>query len=86
MLRLVAVSVRGPKYLDGNPSVHPIDRVPPEVGTRFSSIEQAQTYAVRAYATLSSYWRIDIVDDQGQTVMRGFRIGATGRVWTWRPA
>jgi hypothetical protein len=86
--RIVVVSVRGPRYLVGNPSVHPIDHVPPGVGTRFATTAQARTYVRREFASASAFWQAEIVNNSGAVVMRGFRGGynATGRTWTWRAA
>jgi hypothetical protein len=80
--------VRGPKYLVGNPSVHPIDHVPPGVGMSFATTEAAQTYVRREFASATAYWQAEIVNDNGAVIMRGFRNGynATGRTWTWRTA
>jgi len=43
--RLVMHSVRGHRYLVGNPTVHPVDEILPGVGTRFSSTSAVERYA-----------------------------------------
>jgi hypothetical protein len=85
VFRIVMVSVRAARYLVGNPSVHPIDHVPPGVGTRFATTSQAQAFVQREFRTISAYRHAEIVNDTGQIVMRGIRDGynATGRTWSW---
>ncbi|MFI7492955.1 hypothetical protein ACIBXA_31740 [Micromonospora echinaurantiaca] len=87
MLRIVAVSVRGHRYLDGNPSPHPITEVPAGVGTRFPDLAAVHHHVHQAYPSgLSAFWRIEVVDDQGRVVARGTRdgINGTGRRWMWQ--
>ena len=80
--RLVVHSVRGHRYLVGNPTVHPVDEILPGVGTRFSSTSAVERYARRELAGLSSYHAVEIVDDDGHTLMRGVR--STCNTWAWR--
>jgi hypothetical protein len=86
MFRLVFVSVRGPRYLLGNPSVHPVDAAPPDAGTRFATVEQIERYVQRHLTGLSVYWRVEIIDQGGAVVRHGTRTGrnGTGERWTWR--
>ncbi len=83
--RLVMVSVRGHKYLAGNTTVHPVDEVPAGVGTRFRTVSEVRRYVIRELTSLSSFYRVDIVDDTGDPVSRGTRSGpnGTGTTWTW---
>jgi hypothetical protein len=85
MLRVVAVSVRGPKYLVGDPTVHDIEEVPPGVGTPFASIAEVQHHVTREFRGLSVYWRVEVVDADGAVVWRGTRDGhrGTGPSWIW---
>lgn len=85
MLRVVAVSVRGPKYLVGDPTVHNIEEVPAGVGTPFASIAEVQHYVTRELRGLSVYWRVEVVDADGTVVWRGTRDGhhGTGPNWIW---
>jgi hypothetical protein len=86
MFRIICVSVRGPRYLLGNPSVHPVDAPPPGVGTLFTRVGQAQSYVRRHLAELSAYWRVEIIDECGAVVGYGTRTehNGTGERWTWR--
>lgn len=95
MFRVVAVSVRGHLYLMGSPSVHPINPpgqhdgpVPAGVGNEFPTIADAQRYTRRDLGPISSYYQVRVVDQDGATVMRGWRTGpgGTGRRWTWQDA
>jgi len=85
MLRVLYVSVRGHKCLLGGPTLD-ADAVPPGVGTRFGTIEQIERFVRRELRGLGVYWQVQIVDDTGVVVRRGFRSGynGTGEQWTWR--
>ena len=84
--RLVVHSIRGHKYLVGNTTVHPVDEIPAGVGTRFSSTSAVEHYVRRELAGQSSCDAVEIVADDGRTVMRGVRSGinGTGNTWVWR--
>lgn len=93
MFRVVAMSVRGDLYLMGNPSVHPINPpgqhegpVPAGVGSEFPTIADAQRYTRRDLGPISPYYQVRIVDQDGVTVVRGWRTGrgGTGRRWAWQ--
>ncbi|MFY1652774.1 hypothetical protein ACN27J_18025 [Solwaraspora sp. WMMB762] len=88
MLRILAVSVRGHRYLEGNPSVHPISEVPAGTGTLFPDLTAVQRHVQREYRTLSVFWRVEVIDERGQIVSRGTRDGlnGTGNRWVWQPA
>jgi hypothetical protein len=83
--RVVVYSIRGHKYLVGNTTVHPVDEIPPGVGTRFTSTSAVQSYVRRELAGLSCYHAVAIVGDDGHTLMRGVRSGfnGTGNTWIW---
>lgn len=87
MYRLIAVSVRGPRYLIGARSVHPIsdESVPPREGTLFDSIADAKRYTRRELTSLSCYHQVQVVDETGTIVTRGHRTGrgGTGKRWSW---
>jgi hypothetical protein len=84
--RLVMVSVRGHKYLLGNTTVHPVDEIPPGIGTRFSNTSAVQDHVRRELAGLSCYHAVEIVADDGHALRRGERSGinSTGNTWVWR--
>ncbi|GAB3147105.1 hypothetical protein GCM10027290_29870 [Micromonospora sonneratiae] len=88
MFRIVAVSVRGHRYLEGGPSVHPISEVPAGVGTRFLDLTAVQHHVRREYRTLSVIWRVEVVNERGEVVSRGTRDGlnGTGSRWMWQTA
>jgi hypothetical protein len=92
MFRIIAVSVRGPQYLIGNPSVHPINPtgqsdgpVPDGVGTTFATLSQARRYTHTQLGPISLcyqvlYCQVRVVDERGKQVIRGDR---TGKQWAW---
>lgn len=92
MLRIVAVSTRGDRYLVDNPSVHPINPpgqydspVPDGVGAEFATLDEVQHYTQTELGYLSCYYQVFIVDRAGATVLRGWRTGrgGTGTGWAW---
>lgn len=90
-LRVLCVSVRGHRHLVGAPGTHTLDAdepVPPDVGRRFASVEDVERFTRQELRGLSSYWRVEVVDDDGVVVLRGTRSGpgGTGERWTWQPA
>lgn len=88
MFRILAVSTRGHRYLEGSPMVHPITEVPPGVGTGFPSPTAVHHHVQREYHNLSVFWRIEVIDEDGTVVSRGTRDGVngTGSRWTWQSA
>lgn len=80
--RLVVYSVRGHKYLAGNPTWHPVDEIPPGVGTRFASTSEVDRHVRRELAGQSGFDAVAIVADDGHVLMRGVR--GTGNTWAWR--
>ena len=87
MYRLLYVSIRGPRYLLGNPTVHPVDvAVPAGVGTRFATFDQIERHVAEELRGLSVFWRVEVVDEHGTVVRRGTRAGfnGTGERWTWQ--
>jgi hypothetical protein len=89
-LRLLCVSVQSASacYLVGNPNVHPVEAVPPRIGTRFADLDAVKDYVRTELRGLGCYWQVRVVDDDGAVVIYGFRAGynGTGETWTWRPA
>jgi hypothetical protein len=86
MLRLLYVSVRGHKCLLGGPTLDADADVPAGVGTPFVSVGQIERFVARELRGLGVYWQVQIVDEAGTVVRRGFRSGydGTGEHWTWR--
>ncbi|WP_416901334.1 hypothetical protein [Micromonospora echinospora] len=86
MYRILAVSIRGHRYLEGNPTPHPITEVPPGVGTRFPSLTAVEQHVQREYRNLSVVWRVEVIDEHGEVVSRGTRDGVngTGSRWVWQ--
>jgi hypothetical protein len=86
MLRLLYVSVRGHKCLLGGPVLDADADVPAGVGTPFASHGQIERYVRTELRGLSVYWQVQVVDEAGKVVRRGFRSGynGTGEHWTWR--
>ncbi|SCL20393.1 hypothetical protein GA0074692_0857 [Micromonospora pallida] len=86
MFRILAVSIRGHRYLEGNPTSHPITEVPPGVGTRFPSLTAVKQHVQREYRSLSVVWRVEVIDERGEVVSRGTRDGVngTGSRWVWQ--
>jgi hypothetical protein len=81
------VSVRGDRYLVGNPTGHPVDAVPAGVGTRFADLDAIQRH-VRGELSGLRYPQVRVIDDTGAVMMYGFHTapGGIGETWTWRPA
>lgn len=86
MLRLVYVSVRGHKCLVGGPTLDADADVPADMGTRFGSVTEIERFVLRELRGLSAYWQVQIIDEAGAVIHRGFRSGynGTGERWTWR--
>lgn len=86
MLRILAVSVRGHRYLEGSPSVYPVSEVLAGIGTLFSGLTAVQHHVQREYRTLSVLWRVEVINERGQVVSRGTRDGlnGTGNRWVWQ--
>ncbi|MEV5691991.1 hypothetical protein [Micromonospora globbae] len=87
MFRILAVSTRGHRYLDGNPSAHPVTEIPSDAGTRFPSLAAVRQHVQREYpSSLSVFWRIEVIDEQGTVVSRGTRDGlnGAGSRWVWQ--
>jgi hypothetical protein len=88
MYRVLYVSIRGPKYLLGNTTVHPVDAAAPTgVGTRFTTLEQVERHVAVDLRGVSTYWRVEVIDEHGAVVRLGTRAGrnGTGERWTWPP-
>jgi hypothetical protein len=86
MLRLLYISVRGHKCLLGGPTLDADVPVPPGVGVWFASHREVERHVRTELRGLSTYWQVQVVDEAGRVVRRGFRSGAngTGERWTWR--
>jgi hypothetical protein len=87
MLRLLYVSIRGHKCLVGGPMLDADAAVPADIGTRFGTVAEIEQMVPRELRGISSYWQVQIVNEHGAVVHRGFRSGynGTGDRWTWRP-
>jgi hypothetical protein len=88
MLRLVYVSVRGDKCLVGGPDLDADGVVPAGVGTPFASQEQVERWVRTELRGLGVYWQVQVIDDGGAVLSRGFRSGynGVGEQRTWRAA
>jgi hypothetical protein len=86
MLRLLYVSVRGHKILLGGPVLDADAPVPDGVGVWFADHRAIQRHVRTELRGLSAYWQVQVVDEAGTVVRRGFRSGynGTGEQWTWR--
>lgn len=86
MLRLVYVSVRGHKILLGGPILDADAPIPDGVGVWFASQAQIERHVRTELRGVSAYWQVQVVDEAGTVVRRGFRAGpnGTGEHWTWR--
>lgn len=84
-MRLLLHSVRGHTYLLGNPTVHPIDTAPPEVGTTFTSHTDIRRYLRHQLRDLTFIHQITVIDPTGKALSRATRTGrsGTGNRWTW---
>ncbi|WP_410814860.1 hypothetical protein [Micromonospora sp. 067-2] len=86
MLRLLCVSTRGNTCLLGGPTLDTDAAVPTGVGTRFGTIAEIERFVPRELRGIGVYWQVQIVDEAGAVVRRGFRRGynGTGEHWIWR--
>lgn len=86
MLRLLYVSVRGHKCLLGGPTLDADADVPAGVGTPFASLAEIERHVRTELRGVGVYWQVQVVDEAGAVVCRGFRSGynGTGEQWTWR--
>jgi hypothetical protein len=71
MFRLTYVSVNGGKYI---------------AERRFATVEEIQQEVPRDLRGITCYWRVEIADGAGSTVMLGTRAGynGTGNRWVWQ--
>ena len=85
MLRLLYISVRGHKCLLGGPTLDAAAAVPRCVGVWFASHREVERHVQAELRGLSAYWQVQVVDEAGRVVRRGFRSGAngTGERWIW---
>lgn len=86
MFRLLTVSVRGHKYLVGNPNVHPVDTLPADRGSRFHDIDHVKRYVKRELGGISSICAVEVIaTDSAKVALRGTRAGrgGTGNTWLW---
>jgi hypothetical protein len=86
MVRLLYVSVRGHRTLVGGPTLDADALVPHRVGASFPTPGDAERHAQAELRGLSAYWQVQVVDEAGTVIRRGFRAGCngTGERWTWR--
>jgi hypothetical protein len=86
MLRLLYISVRGHIVLLGGPVLDADAPVPDGIGDVFTDHRAIEHHVHAELRDLSAYWQVQVVDDTGTVVRRGFRSGynGTGEQWTWR--
>jgi hypothetical protein len=88
MFRLIVKSVNGARYLTGSGGTRTLpagETAPAGEGTTFATMANVRGYVTRELNSISSYYRVEVIDADGVVVGTGVRAGrnGTGKQWRW---